>query len=568
MDAEPFRTDGERRSVLGGRPDPRAPGVDYPTFVHARLREMVLAGGDVTELCEEVLAQASRAAAALDIGMGDGLAALTVGSRLDELSFSNLGDYAENILGMDRRTAQAAAQLSRALGSRPTLRAAVRAGLVRPRNALAVLPVAKGEAEAEWAKRASRETVRALEAAVKAERTGRTGALPGPDITEEMAAEEEEPRIEFRLPVRDLTRPDVMEALAIAEAVLESPVRYQHLEALAQEYLGSHPLDEDRVREAERITLRRRQRLPRKPDPEEEERREREAEGWTFLTQPEPIASPDLDGLATVDEIDLTLCGLANERRSWDDLLGFCALKVMRSGVAEATSFASFKHYAKERLGLAPRTVEQRAALERQLLRVPALLEAKEAGLSYSKLRILSTLPYGDIRELAEKARTLTVVELREAVDVRLEAHMCASRDLRVWMPVRVAVLFDMALLAARHAEGYTWSDSECLARIARNFTEIWKGEVSVPKTPSQKARAKAPRCQAPGCSRRATEGHHIWWRSRGGPDEPWNILPLCGFHHHRVVHGGFAEVTGRFPESVEWVVKGKRWVDAKFGRD
>ena len=110
MGAGSLRTDRERDGVPGGRPDLRAPGVDYPTFVHARLREMVLAGGDVTELCEEVLAQASRVAAALDIGMGDGLAALTVGSRLDELSFSNLGDYAENILGMDRRTAQAAAR--------------------------------------------------------------------------------------------------------------------------------------------------------------------------------------------------------------------------------------------------------------------------------------------------------------------------------------------------------------------------------------------------------------------------------------------------------------------------
>ena len=110
MDAEALRTDGEGDGVPGGRPDLRAPRVDYPTFVHARLREMVLAGGDVTELCEEVLAQASRAAAALDIGMGDGLAALTVGSGLAELSFSNLGDYAENILGMDRRTAQAAPQ--------------------------------------------------------------------------------------------------------------------------------------------------------------------------------------------------------------------------------------------------------------------------------------------------------------------------------------------------------------------------------------------------------------------------------------------------------------------------
>jgi hypothetical protein len=47
-------------------------------------------------------------------------------------------DYAREILDVEERTAQAMAQLSRGLRSRPLLRAAVRSGEVTVRSALAV----------------------------------------------------------------------------------------------------------------------------------------------------------------------------------------------------------------------------------------------------------------------------------------------------------------------------------------------------------------------------------------------------------------------------------------------
>ena len=120
------------------------------------------------------------------------------------------------------------ARLSRELRSRPLLRAAVRAGEVRPRNAQTVLPVAVGEAEAEWVERARVETVRALEKAVRAARAG---------------GEEDEEWTRFRVRLSPEDRATVDEALAIAGKLMPGSTRPQRLEAMAQEYLGEHPLE-------------------------------------------------------------------------------------------------------------------------------------------------------------------------------------------------------------------------------------------------------------------------------------------------------------------------------------
>lgn len=101
----------------------------------AELRALVHGGETDSDLCETILARSARIEAALDLAIGDGLVALTLGSRLISLGFSNLGDYARHVLDIRPRTTQAMAHLSRALAARPILRAAVRAGEVRIRNA-------------------------------------------------------------------------------------------------------------------------------------------------------------------------------------------------------------------------------------------------------------------------------------------------------------------------------------------------------------------------------------------------------------------------------------------------
>ncbi len=201
-----------------GPPEPCTP---------AELRALVHAGQTESDACETLLAHVARTEGALDLELADGLAALCIGDRLISLGFSNLRDYAREVLDIEERTAQAMVRLSRELRSRPLLRAAVRAGEVRPRNAQTVLPVAVGEAEVEWVERARTETVRALEKAVRAV----------------CAGEEDEEWRRFRVRLSAEDRTVVDDALAIAGRLMPGSRRLQRLEAMAQEYLGEHALE-------------------------------------------------------------------------------------------------------------------------------------------------------------------------------------------------------------------------------------------------------------------------------------------------------------------------------------
>ena len=49
--------------------------------------------------------------------------------------------------------------------------------------------------------------------------------------------------------------------------------------------------------------------------------------------------------------------------------------------------------------------------------------------------------------------------------------------------------------------------------------------------------------------------------RSAGGPDEPWNRTTLCAFHHHRGVHAGEVQISGRAPYGLLFELGGERWL-------
>src|SRR3954452_15043066 len=119
---------------------------------------------------DALLVRVARGRGAHDVAVGEALDMM--GSRVVELGFSGLGDYARERLGIAASTAQKMVRFARQLRERPLLRAAVRAGEVTVRGAEAVLPNARGDDEAAWVERARKETVRALKAAVK-------GTVPG-----------------------------------------------------------------------------------------------------------------------------------------------------------------------------------------------------------------------------------------------------------------------------------------------------------------------------------------------------------------------------------------------------
>jgi 5-methylcytosine-specific restriction endonuclease McrA len=266
-------------------------------------------------------------------------------------------------------------------------------------------------------------------------------------------------------------------------------------------------------------------------------------------------------------EIDSRLRELAARHAAWDKVVGYCAYFVKRSGLWKLLGFASYEHYCEERLGLSARTVEQRAAVERRIWEMPALRAARDEGLAYEKVRLLSRLPRREVERWIPRARQLTCVALRADLEDRDEAQMRAARGLRARVPVRVALLLQAAFRAVRAAEGRLLDDGTCLVRVARHFIETWKPHVRKARTLSQKVRERdLGRCRVPGCSRRAVHAHHIVSRSRGGPDTAENLVALCGCHHLRGIHGGYIRVRGQAPDRLAWEVGGSVWRDGDFG--
>jgi hypothetical protein len=514
-------------------------------FSAADLHRLLRGDFEADEL-EQLLAQVARARGALDVAVGDGLAALSRGERLIGLGYSCLGDYAREALGIQERTAQGLAHLSRELRSRPLLRAAVCAGEVKQRAAEAVLPLARGEAEEGWVERARWETVRALLAAVKRERSGVTD-LP-------------EPWVQLRAGLEPEDRAEVDAALELAGRVLgPGSRRPERLEAVAAEYLGSHPIAPLEEHALDGTTAMDRGKAAARE--RAEARLEVETQGWWLLSDPVPVRVPEegFEERTSAEAIDRRLRELAEMRASWDDALGHCALAVKATGLHRVLGFASFAHYARERLGLSERTVQQRAALERRLWESPALKAAHLAGLSCEKLRLLSRLPDSEIAAWVPRARELTCIALRRALETGQEAQLCAARLFTARVPMRISHLLRDAFRAVRSVEGAMLPDGKCLLALARHFTATWKEALPKRRSRSQRIRARdLGHCQVPECSRAATHAHHIIPRSQGGSDDPSNLVALCTCHHFRGIHAGRLKVRGLAPDGLRWERSGE----------
>jgi hypothetical protein len=330
---------------------------------------------------------------------------------------------------------------------------------------------------------------------------------------------------------------------------------------MAQEYLGAFPVEAGDDGAGPAGAAFRAEAEARARREARRARLEAETEAWAFLERPADVSAPDVrwDELATVDELDAELRSLAARRDAWDAVLGYCAYAVRRSGLWKVAGFESFDHYCAERLGLAARTVEQRAALERRLWQVPSLREARGQGLSYERLRCLARLPDREIDAWIPRARALTCIALRGEMDERDEAQMRAARTLRARVPERVAGLLAAAFRAVRAVEGCLLPDGACLVRVARHFVETWRPAVKRSLTRAQRMRERnRGRCQAPGCSRAAAHAHHVEPRAQGGDDDEGNLAGICAFHHLRAIHGGYMRVRGVAPDRLVWTVRGR----------
>jgi len=496
--------------------------------------------GESARLVEGLFTRCGRGRGALDIAIGEGLLALGTGDRMLRLGFSGIGDYARERLGIAASTAQKMARLARELRERLLLRDAVWSGEVTVRQAEAILPVARGEAEEVWVARArSGETVRRLKAAVK--------AATGSEHDEDEAWER------VSVPVSPEARPVVDKAMELAGKLLgHTAPKWQRVEAICEEYLGAHEVPDEIAGAG----------VLRGPVEESldslEEWLEQQTAQWSFLDRVDPVLAPVTGAVAETDPslLDAELRRRAGQRAQWDEVFGHLAMLMQMLGLWREAGSASFGHCCRERVGMAERTVEQRIALERRLQVLPQLRRAmREGRISYEKARLIAwQADDTTVDEFTGVAEAMTCIELRRKLEGDEERQMCARGDFDFRAPRRVATLLTVAFSAARKAAGEWISPGECFRRIAQHFIDTWEPALKEQRTPQRRILARDRGfCQVPGCSRAATQVHHVQFRSAGGSDDPANLVSLCATHHLHGVHRGWIRVRGVAPHALEW---------------
>lgn len=481
---------------------------------------------------DALLVNVSRGHSALDLAIGEGLHALSLGDRAMDLKYSNVYDYAREELGIAASTAAKMERLAERLADFPVLREAVLRGELTVRKAEIIAPIAVRGDEVRWVLWGKAETVRSLKVKVARPRES-----------------DEEDWRRFSAEVAPEKRPILDEGLDCAGKLLgTTATKMQRVQIWGEEFLGSHPEPGDD--QMDDLLFAKDELEPLK------EWLERQNREWGDLASAAPVQAPEFGHETDPWRIDRKLKRFTRMREGWDEALGHLALLVKSSRAWEALGFASFGHYCEERLGMSERTVSQRVSLERSLQRIPLLRQAvRENRINYEKARLLAR--HADAASLPgwiEKAEKMTCVALRRALQGKEEAQMCARGTFTVWMTVRVADIVKAAFRAARLAAKRCLSAGECVVAIAQHFVQTWGPALAEQPTLQRRIRARDKGfCQVPGCSRAAAHAHHIKHRSQGGSDDPSNLISLCAAHHLRGIHDGRMSVTGAAPDGLVW---------------
>src|SRR5438105_3543800 len=446
---------------------------------------------------EGILHPLARGRGGVDVAIGEGLDGLSKGHCVLRLGYSGIGDYAREELGLNASTAEKMIRFARKLRERPLLRAAVLAGEVCVRRAEAVMHVAGGDAEEYWVARARLDTVRRLKAMAK------NPAEPDP--------EEDERWGRFFVELSRDARAALDRATGGTGKLPGANAPRQHrMEALFQQYIGAHavPGDEDAPDP-----------MPSAPADDclepAKEFLEKQNRQWASLYQLGSIAAPWTDPDAQRDPFLLhdELRRLMAKRACWDQAFGHAAMVFEHIEGWRFLGFASFAHYCEERLGMAERTVQQRARLERRLHQLPSLRRAMcQRRISYEKARLIAR--YADKASVdvwIDCATRMTCIGLRRSLEGAKEAQMCARRMLGMPMPLRVLELAEVAFRAARREAGRWIPPDECLRMIAEHFCAVWEPILEWKSTVQKKVLERdRGLCQVPGCSRIAAHVHHI----------------------------------------------------------
>ena len=491
---------------------------------------------------DEALVPVARGLGLLELATGIALDRLFRGDLLAQLGPAREADYARERLGVPPSTMFQWLRLARELKHRPLLRAAVSAGRVSTRKALAVLPLAVGDFEAAWTEAAMRITLREIESAVK-------------------AAGKEDPEERFEcesivLPMTEGQQARLDAALALAKRQIGPEARrWQCVEAICQEWFSEHAeWDGDSGKGP----------APPPPDPRQAKLLEKQlAAIGEAIDLVKEIGEEPADGDAV--GLHARVLRLLAARRRHDETFGILALRAREARVHAALGYRSFGEYCEERLGMRAATVRQRIWLERRMQDLPSLREALKSGkLTYSKALAVArhATPF-DIDDRIARAASTTCQQTEKEGEEEQDRKNRGAGVRELWAPKDAAETVREAIASAQAwslgEKGVEIDESEALAVIADHFVEVfWAHMLPAERDHIDRRRhtvlmRKAGLCAVPGCSRAACQLHHIVYRSRGGTDDPTNLVGLCAVHHLHGVHLGYLEVTGRAGERLHW---------------
>jgi hypothetical protein len=256
-------------------------------------------------------------------------------------------------------------------------------------------------------------------------------------------------------------------------------------------------------------------------------------------------------------KLDAELRRLAAERRHWDEGFGRLAAVFRDLGLWREARLASFGHYCSERLEMSERAVEQRIALERRLVVLPALRRALRDGrVSYEQARLIAWKATDtNVDEWIKRAEATSCIALRREIEATEEAQMWARGDFDVRLPRSTADLFASAYRAARRLLGESLTPGECLVWMAQHFNLTWGPLVKRRKKTLSRMILERDLgyCQVWGCSRPADHSHHIEHQAQGGSDDPSNQTAVCAAHHLIGLHKGYISVSGKAPDDLKW---------------
>lgn len=157
---------------------------------------------------------------------------------------------------------------------------------------------------------------------------------------------------------------------------------------------------------------------------------------------------------------------------------------------------------------------------------------------------VLDTIPSGD-------ARPMSVGE--ESDQAAVTGPDLGRVPLRMSLPEDLAAFWcDLELV---HADAGSPSGSFVAFLVAAALSS-WRGMGRVGAYHHVYLRDRY-RCQSPVCRSRHVTPHHIVFRSRGGGEDPSNLVALCARCHLDVVHGGHLEVSGLAPHGLTWRSRG-----------